>query len=85
MPGNVSGTPARWHEVRNAVLTRLRHDIRAPLTAIVGFAELLGDEDLTPQQQGYVQRILEATDRIVEILNEVQQLLQGVEHHPSGM
>lgn len=84
MPSNSVEQPARWHEVRNTVLTRLRHDVRTPLTAIVGFAELLGDENLTPQQQVYVQRILEATEKVVEILNEVQLLLQEVERPPSG-
>lgn len=83
MPGNRSETPERWQEIRNAVLTRLRHDVRTPLTAIVGFAELLGEEDLTPQQQMYVQRILEATDKVVAILNEVQQTLQEGERPSS--
>lgn len=84
MPSNASETPARWREVRNMVLARLRHDVRTPLTAIVGFAELLGDDELTPQQQVYVQRILEATDKVLEILNEVQQLLQEVQQDTSG-
>ncbi len=70
---------ARWREARRLVSSRCRHDLRAPLTAIVGFAELLGDENLTPQQQTYVQRILEATDKIVSILDEVQKILDEAE------
>lgn len=70
---------ARWREVRRLVSSRFNHDLRAPLTAIVGFAELLGDENLTPEQQAYVQRILEATDKIVHILDEVQKLLDEAE------
>ncbi|MCS6829410.1 MAG: histidine kinase dimerization/phospho-acceptor domain-containing protein [Armatimonadota bacterium] len=69
----------RWREVRSIVLSRFNHDLRAPLTAIVGFAELLGDEELTPEQRVYVQRILEATEKIVAILNEVQKVLNEVE------
>lgn len=70
---------ARWREARNVILSRFNHDVRAPLTAIVGFAELLGDEELTPGQRVYVQRILEATDKIVAILDEVQKVLHAVE------
>lgn len=75
----LAGKLDRWREARNIVLSRFNHDMRAPLTAIVGFAELLGDEHLTPEQQLYVQRILEATDKIVHILDEVQKVLNEVE------
>lgn len=70
---------ARWREARSVILSRFNHDVRAPLTAIVGFAELLGDEDLTPEQQVYVQRILEATDKVIAILDEMQRVLNEVE------
>lgn len=73
---------ARWREVRNHISSRFNHDLRAPLTAIVGFAELLGDENLTPEQHVYVQRILEATDKIVQILDEVQKALNEAEQEP---
>ncbi len=70
---------ARWREARHRISSRLNHDLRAPLTAIVGFAELLADENLPPEQQACVQRILEATDKIVSILDEVQEILNEVE------
>ncbi|GBC95438.1 hypothetical protein HRbin16_01227 [bacterium HR16] len=78
-PETLAHKLARWREARNLILSRFNHDVRAPLTAIVGFAELLGDEELTPEQRVYVQRILEATDKIVAILDEVQKVLHEVE------
>ena len=78
-PETLARKLARWREARNVILSRFNHDVRAPLTAIVGFAELLGDEELTPAQQVYVQRILEATDKLVAILDEVQKVLHAVE------
>lgn len=70
---------ARWRETRRVISARFNHDLRAPLTAIVGFAELLGDGDLTSEQQNYVRRILEAADKIVHILDDVQGTLDEVE------
>lgn len=70
---------ARWREMRRQVSAILTHDLRAPLTAIVGFADLLDDENLTPQQRGYVQRILEACDKMVSTLEHVRRLLDEVE------
>lgn len=66
---------ARWREARNEVHSRINHDLRAPLTAIIGFAELLADTDLTPEQHNYVERILEATSKIIQMLNETQKVL----------
>jgi len=78
-PETLARKLTRWREARHMILSRFNHDMRAPLTAIVGFAELLDDEELTPGQRMYVQRILEAADKIVHILNEVQKILNEVE------
>jgi signal transduction histidine kinase len=73
---------ARWRQARSALSSCLNHDLRAPLTAIVGFAELLSEENLTPEQQTCVQRILEATDRIVHILEKADKILNEAELEP---
>lgn len=81
-PSGDSHTLSHWREARLYISSRLNHDLRAPLTAIVGFAELLGDGDLSPEQQMYVQRILEATGKIVEILDDVRNYLNEIERGP---
>lgn len=70
---------ARYREMRRQVSAVLTHDLRAPITAIVGFADLLDDENLTPRQKEYVQRILEACDKVVGVLEHVRRLLEEVE------
>ncbi len=75
---------ARWREVRKEVSSRFNHDLRAPLTAIIGFAELLADSDLSPEQRSYVERILEATDKIVQMLDEVQKVLHEADQEAQG-
>jgi signal transduction histidine kinase len=43
-------------------LSRLRHDLRTPLTVVIGFAELLASErELTDEQRrDYAERVLTA-------------------------
>jgi signal transduction histidine kinase len=52
-------------------LIRLRHDVRTPLTVVIGFAEILaGDRPLTDEQRrDYAERILNAGFEIRELLD----------------
>ena len=56
---------------RAAELTRLRHDLRTPLTIVIGFAELLGTERPLPDadRREYAQRILGAAGEIRELID----------------
>ena len=52
-------------------LNRLRHDLRTPLTVVIGFAELLaGDRELgVEERRDYAQRVLDAGFEIRELLD----------------
>lgn len=50
-------------------LKTLSHELRTPLTGILGMAELLHDEPLTPQQQCYVDDIRQAGDNLLRVIN----------------
>ena len=49
---------------------RLRHDLRTPLTIIVGFAELLAGEQPVPddQRREFARRIVDAAVNMRELL-----------------
>jgi signal transduction histidine kinase len=49
----------------------LRHDLRAPLTVVVGFAELLAsDRPITDEQRReYAERVLDAAIELRELLD----------------
>lgn len=56
---------------RAAELSRLRHDLRTPLTIIIGFAELLDTERPLPEadRREYAQRVLSAAVEIRELID----------------
>ncbi len=52
-------------------LHTLSHELRTPLTGILGMAEMLHDEPLTPKQQSYVNDIRNAGDDLLKVVNLV--------------
>lgn len=52
-------------------LSRMSHELRTPLTAILGFAELLGFEDLTEPQRSNLRYISAAGQHLLSLINEV--------------
>lgn len=52
-------------------LRRLRHDLRTPLHAILGFAELLGGRPLDDDARRDVEQIREAARRLQAIVDAI--------------
>ena len=52
-------------------LSRLRHDLRTPLTVVIGFAEILsGDRPLSDEdRRDYAERVLSAAIEIREMID----------------
>ncbi|MFL5538688.1 MAG: ATP-binding protein [Longimicrobiaceae bacterium] len=70
----------RYDLLRQAAVRRERffsamsHDLRTPLTAIMGYSELLQDGimgDLEPHQQEMVERICQVSGHLAELVNDV--------------
>ena len=53
---------------------RLRHDLRSPLTVVIGFAELLAaDRALTDEQRrDYAQRVVAAATQMRELIDSAR-------------
>ncbi len=56
--------------VKGRFLTNMSHETRTPLNAILGMAELLHDEPLTPTQRGYVDSLDRAGARLLELIDQ---------------
>lgn len=52
-------------------LSRLSHDLRTPLNSVLGFAQLLAIDDLTPAQHEAVDHILQAGRHLLGLIDEV--------------
>jgi len=56
---------------RRETLSRIGHDVRTPLSGILGMAEILADTPLTPNQRECVGAIQNAGDNLLRIINDV--------------
>gem|GEM_PF-5733774 len=59
--------------MKTAFVANMSHEIRTPLTAILGYAQILG-EDLPDEYQPIVEPILSGSQRLYETLNSVLDL-----------
>ena len=67
-------TAVRANRAKSTFLSSMSHELRTPLSTVVGFAEVLKldqKEPLTPAQAGHVERILDAADHLVGLVNQV--------------
>jgi signal transduction histidine kinase len=55
-------------------LANMSHELRTPLTSVIGFAGLLRDAPLSPEQQRYLGRIEDASQALMSTLNDVLDL-----------
>jgi PAS domain S-box-containing protein len=72
---------ARWFqkakeasEAKSAFLANMSHEIRTPLGAMLGFAELLEESELTQQQRNYLSTILKNGRQLLNIVDEILDL-----------
>ena len=56
---------------REIFLANISHDIRTPLNAILGFAELLRQNRTTPEEQGYLNGIKLSGNNLLFLINEL--------------
>jgi PAS domain S-box-containing protein len=61
----------RANSAKNEFLSRMSHELRTPMNAILGFAQLLEMEDLSPRQRDGVEHILKGGRHLLELINEV--------------
>lgn len=60
---------------KTAFLSAMSHDIRTPLSAIIGFAELLGRPGLKPEElREYTDGVYRSSHELLELINDVLDL-----------
>jgi signal transduction histidine kinase len=67
-----------WAEAVDDFLTRMAHDLRTPVTAILGWVRLLGDSGLTPEKRAHGLAVIDRNARrqvqLIERLLDPSQL-----------
>ncbi|HET9658234.1 MAG TPA: PAS domain S-box protein [Kineosporiaceae bacterium] len=56
---------------KSEFLSRMSHELRTPLNAVLGFAQLLELDELSPEQQEAVSQISRAGRHLLNLINEV--------------
>jgi hypothetical protein len=56
---------------KDEFLFRLSHELRTPLTAVIGFGQLIEEEDLPPETLDNAHRIVEAGHHLLALINEL--------------
>jgi len=58
-------------EAKEYFLSNMSHEIRTPLNAILGFVNLLLDDDLSKKQRNYLEIILNSGENLLSIINDI--------------
>ena len=58
-------------EAKSAFLANMSHEIRTPMNGIIGLAEALSNEPLTPDQQRYADTIRSSGEILVTLINDI--------------
>lgn len=58
------------------VAYQISHELRIPLTGILGVTHFLSQTTLTPQQQSYLQIIQDADDRLLLLEDKLPTILK---------
>ena len=77
---------SRSDQLRVDLITNVSHDLKTPLTSMVGYLELIKKEELSDVIRDYVDVILERAEKLKEMINSLFNLAKAssgnVELHP---
>ncbi len=61
--------------LKMAFLSNMSHEIRTPMNSIIGFAELLQDDDLTPQERKeFSSIVINSGEQLLSIIDEILEV-----------
>lgn len=64
------------NRAKTEFLTNMRHDIRTPLSGIVGFSELLHSESTEPRIKEYAENLVASSHALLDLMDEVLEAVR---------
>lgn len=61
-------------QIKSEFLANMSHEIRTPMNSIIGYCDLLSDEDLTEEQFEYLNTVRQASRNLLNIINDILDL-----------
>jgi len=58
-------------QTKSQFLANMSHEIRTPMNAIIGFSEVLAEENLTDEQRSHVDIIRESAQNLLQLINDI--------------
>ena len=64
-------------------LENMRHDLRTPLTAIVGLAQLICHEERDLKKiKDYAHHLMEVSETLLALINRILEVIHATDHSP---
>ena len=59
------------NQSKSDFLANMSHEIRTPMNAIIGYGQLLKDEDLSGEQESYIDAICNSGQHLLQLINDI--------------
>lgn len=59
------------NKAKSEFLANMSHEIRTPMNAIIGFSELLAEENLSEQQMTFLSTVLNSSRNLLQLINDI--------------
>jgi two-component system aerobic respiration control sensor histidine kinase ArcB len=73
------------NQAKSEFLANMGHDLRTPLTGIIGFSQILKDEIQNPERREYARMLYESSCQLLELFNSILDLIEVDQLHENDL